>query len=143
MTRSGGTGSGDGISAITLSRGLYGSVEDDGTANLSCQWDFKELAFTYVSVSPLTLAVVVSGERVVYVGVLINTAFNDGAAVVTVGHTGDTSAFLSGIIPQEIALFEVWPMYQYGGADSVKIYIDPRSSTQGSGVAFIATERAS
>jgi hypothetical protein len=100
---------------------------------------WAEVAFTYATTSPLTLAVVTVGQRVLKAAVQIVTAFDDPAATVTIGHTGVVGGLLSSTecVATAAGYYEASPMFQYGGADTIKLWITKGTSTQGAGVAYL------
>lgn len=101
------------------------------------------LAFAYNSSSPLTLAAVATGETVMKVILDLTTAF-DQASTLSVGHTGSQTALMNTDQndSRTAGFYEVVANQQYGGSDTVKLYVNAGLSTQGAGVCWLISKKA-
>lgn len=134
----GGTGS-----IVDVLRGLDKAEDGSGNVILMSEFDIKENTFAFNSSSPKSIASVINGERVKKVVIEIVTPFDAPEATISVGHTG-SPAFLMDTaqnIPSEIGVYEVAPSFKYGGDDTIKLYISPGGSSQGTGLVYLETER--
>lgn len=116
-------------------------VGDGGGA--SSGFTVSPVAFYYNSSSPITVATVATGEIITKVILDITTAFN-AATTLSVGHTGSQTALMDTTqnLPATVGFYEVIGNHQYGGADTVKLYISPGLSTQGAGTCWLITKKA-
>lgn len=104
------------------------------------EFDIKEYAIAFDTVSPKLLTTVDEGKRVKKVAILIEQVF-DGTATLSVGHTGNANGLMSVTDndPTTTGYYEVLPNFKYGGADQIKFYLGGTSAT-GSGYVFLEIE---
>lgn len=128
---------------IDAGRGIDLSSGAEDHTVVNSEFDIKEYDFTFETVSPITLAVVVDKERIKRVVMKIDTAFDDAATTLSVGHTGNVNGVMASTsnIPTFAGEYEVTPNIKYGGTDTIKFYINAGTSTQGAGTVFLETER--
>lgn len=101
------------------------------------------LDFYYGDTSPVTIASVATGETIVSIRIDITQAFN-AVSSLSVGHTGSSTALMNTDqnIPTVAGSFEVVLHQEYGGADTIKLYITPGSSSEGAGTCWLVTKKA-
>ncbi len=138
----GGLSSDSAITSITAGRGLgiIGAVGDVTLYSLAAG---VEVPFAYDSGVKLFVANVIVNERVLGFRIIIDTAFNDGSATLSVGHTGSTEGLVAQgeIELQSIGVFNIVGNHLYGGDDTIWLYLDPKGSTQGAGSLFYFSQR--
>lgn len=136
----GGSGTGD-IEAVLAGRGLYGGA-NFGEAILKSDFDIKEFPFTWIIEPAYVLFTVVTGERIKRVAIQVTEPFNDGAATIRIGHSGNPGGLMDAgdNKPGRLGIFSTYPEFRYGGLEDIKLYVAPASSTQGSGIVFIDSE---
>ena len=100
------------------------------------------VAFTYTTISPLTIYYTAVGDAITGARVHIETEF-DEASTVSVGHTGSQVAIMDTAenFTTEAGDYECTRFLTYSGSDSIKLYITPGASTQGTGhvVLYVTT----
>lgn len=99
--------------------------------------------FTYNGGSPQTIGSVATGEQITEVWLDVTTAFN-APTTLSVGHTGSQVALMdtSKNIPGTVGLYRVRGNHIYGGADTLKLYVNPGASSQGAGQCWVITKKA-
>ena len=116
-------------------------VETNVLTESTIAYGIHEFDFTYDMASPSTLMAVTTDQRIMRVGIIIVTPFDDPAATVSIGHTGNQNGLMASADndPSFAAYYEVESNMKYGGVDVIKLYVDPGNSSQGSGTLFLET----
>jgi hypothetical protein len=100
------------------------------------------VAFIYTTISPLTIYYTIPGDVITGARIHIETEF-DEASTVSVGHTGSQVAIMDTTenFTTEAGDYECTRFITYSGSDSIKMYITPGASTQGTGhvVLYVTT----
>lgn len=101
--------------------------------------EIKTLPFAFNSSSPLLILAIPAGARIISTQIQITTAFDDAAASLTVGDSGNTSRLMTASqnIPNETGEYESHTPNQYVPITNVNLYISPGASTMGAGVVVI------
>ena len=118
-----------------VQRGLDGAVSTVAS---------YELAFAYSDSSPVTFRAVNETHRILRAMIQIVTPFNGGSASVSIGHSGNANGLLAAgeVIAAQEGQYEAAPLFKYGGADTIKVYVTSGGSSQGSGTAYLLIEAA-
>lgn len=103
-----------------------------------------EVDFDYQSTSPINITSVITGETVVKVGVLVETAF-DNSATLSIGDSTDHSLLMATTdnLLYRINYYEVMCYYECLVDKEFSIYLDVGDSEQGSGRVFIEISQES
>jgi hypothetical protein len=101
--------------------------------------EIKTLPFAFNSASPLLILAIPAGARIISTSVQITTAFDDAAATLTVGDSGDTDRLMTidQNVPNETGEYESSAPHQYGAITDINLYISAGTSTMGAGVVVI------
>ena len=112
----------------------------------SAQFEFESveaskkvcIAFTYTTISPLTIYYTAVGDAITGARVHIETVF-DEASTVSIGHSGSQVAILDTTenFTTEEGDYECTRFMPYSGSDAIKLYINPGASTQGAGYVIL------
>ena len=94
-------------------------------------------AFTYNDVTILPIATIVG--RIVRVLVILDVAFNDPSATLSVGDAGDITRLQNTLenLPGYASVYTSYPNHVYAIATDVNLYISPASSSVGSGIVML------
>lgn len=102
--------------------------------------EIRTMSFGYNDASPKLVFPIPAGARIVFCQIQITTPFDDAAATLTLGDSGDASRLMSADqnMPDQLGEYESHVGYQYGSITNVNLTINKLSSTQGAGVVVIA-----
>jgi hypothetical protein len=100
------------------------------------------VAFTYTTISPLTIYYTVPGDAITGARIHIETEFNE-TSTVSIGHSGSQVAIMDTAenFTTEAGDYECTRFMPYSGSDAIKLYINPGASIQGTGyvILFVTT----
>jgi len=104
-----------------------------GSGNVIAERPFS---WNDVNILPIDTAV---NERVIRVLLLIDTAFDDPTATLSVGDTGNTVRLqnTSENLPSVGGTYMSMPNYRYLVSTAVNLYISPAGASQGSGIVYL------
>lgn len=102
-----------------------------------------QVPFSFVTSSPLALLSVVTGDTIVNTSIDITESFDDGATDISVGTPANNDLLLDSgdNVPGTVGLYEDTKNTVFGSAQSVNLYINAGTSTQGEGIVTIYINR--
>jgi len=132
----------DGATGATGAQGPQGSQGDQGDQGIQGDQGVPgsgagtiNVDFNFATSSPLNLYAGSIGEKVTRVEVVVEAAFDNPGANLTVGNAGDNSAIMT--TSQNKATkandYAVDKNYRFTIAETVSLFINPAGSIQGSG----------
>lgn len=94
--------------------------------------------FAFNTASPLVLAALPAGAKVVRAAIVISTPFDDAAATLSLGTPGSPALVLgpSDSRPSVAGQYETDLIATFAAADTLQLVISPGASTQGAGFVF-------
>jgi hypothetical protein len=106
--------------------------------------DVLSASFSFSDISPLDFGEMSVGDVIYGAQVLIETAFDDAAASLSLGLVSAPGSILPSntIDPPVVGTYGCDEVFSCGSGDAVRLQILPGTSTQGSGRVIIAVRRA-
>ncbi len=129
----------DSKATITISengrQGAPGPAGPSGAGSL-----FLKVQFTYTDGPSIIVLSVTDGDTIVDSEVVIETAFDDVAATISLGSVADSSLILSTTenLPSALGNYGNQNNFKFALNEQIRIYINPGTSTQGSGHVLIS-----
>jgi len=104
----------------------------------------EKLTFLFSTSSPVDFGSLVAGDQIIESSVIIDTVFDDAAALLSLGLTSDPGNIFATnrIDPQTVGTYSSDENLLIAGADSIRLQIIPGTSIQGGGRVVIVIRRA-
>jgi len=120
---------------------VFFNLQDGASANANLKG--VVIPFAYNTASPLTIAAVVNGEAVIDSEIVIETPFDDVAAVLDLGTVASPSALIPAADndPQNLGNYGSDENINFTGPETVRLTISPGASTQGSGYVLVILKK--
>jgi hypothetical protein len=105
---------------------------------------FISADFVFSSPTPLDFGVLNAGDEIVSADVIIETAFDDPGAILTLGRATSTGSILTSadIDPNTVGTYNSLSGARVGGPDAIRLQLVPLASTQGAGRVVVVVRRA-
>lgn len=97
------------------------------------------VSFAYNEASPKAIITLPAGTRIVTAEIIITQNFDDAAATLTIGDSGDPDRLMeaSENDPSSSGEYAANRFYEFVGATTIELTINPAAATQGSGQVVI------